>query len=393
MTREELHKQVWSQPMRTLAATLGISDVALAKRCKAANVPVPPRGWWARKEAGKDVEISALPPLPFVMANYFPALDQARTGGEPLRQGLDQNATLPEPPIFRDLAQVQVEIRAAVRPIKVPPTLTAPHALVARLLKQDAERKPASTSGRYFLASDGPKFASPLQERRLRVLSCILTELSRLGCKATGSTHAGERFSVNVGGAWTNICLRSEGGPSISRFHSDRQSNKQPDRERLRFDIVDHDDRTPPKRTWREDKAPLDQQVTEIVRGLLLQVEEDSRSWALLHHKWICDDHERRLREARLAAEKAEAERIACAKAAAAARIQALVSGGEALERASQIRRYVAAVRSAHSESPEICSLAYLDRWTVWALAEADGVDPIVSRRFLADLDLPDERS
>lgn len=353
-------------------------------------MPVPPRGWWARKEAGKEVEITALPPLPFVMANYFPALDQTRTGAE---QGQAQKDTLPDPPIFRDLAQVQDEIRAAVRPIKVPSVLTEPHALVARLLKQDAERKPASTSGHYLLASDVPRFASPLQQRRLRVLSCIFTELTRLGCKATGSTHAGERFSVKVGEAWTYISLRSEGGAAISRFHSDRQSNKQPDRERLRFDIVDHDDRTPPKGTWREDKAPLDQQVADIVRGLLLQVEDDSRRWALLHHKWICDAHERRLREARLAAEQAEADRIARTKAAAAARIQALVGGGEALERASQIRRYVAAVRSAHSESPEICSLADLDRWAVWALAEADGIDPIASRRFLADLDLPDERS
>lgn len=36
MTREELHEQVWSQPMRTLAASIGISDVALARRCKTA---------------------------------------------------------------------------------------------------------------------------------------------------------------------------------------------------------------------------------------------------------------------------------------------------------------------------------------------------------------------
>lgn len=77
MTREELHELVWSQPMRTLAASMGISDVALAKRCRAANVPVPPRGWWARKDAGKPVKIEPLPPLPFAMANYFPALDRA----------------------------------------------------------------------------------------------------------------------------------------------------------------------------------------------------------------------------------------------------------------------------------------------------------------------------
>lgn len=69
MTREELHKQVWSRPMRTLAASMGISDVALAKRCRTANVPVPPRGWWAKKEAGKAVKIEPLPPLPFAMAS------------------------------------------------------------------------------------------------------------------------------------------------------------------------------------------------------------------------------------------------------------------------------------------------------------------------------------
>jgi hypothetical protein len=54
-TREELHALVWSQPMRTLAKSRGISDVALAKQCRKAGVPVPPRGWWARKEAGKPV--------------------------------------------------------------------------------------------------------------------------------------------------------------------------------------------------------------------------------------------------------------------------------------------------------------------------------------------------
>ncbi len=51
--RKELYDLVWSQPMRTIAASVGISDVALAKHCKKANIPVPNRGYWARKQAGK----------------------------------------------------------------------------------------------------------------------------------------------------------------------------------------------------------------------------------------------------------------------------------------------------------------------------------------------------
>lgn len=62
MTREELHGLVRSEPMRTPAKSMGIFDLALARRCRAANVPVPPRGWWARNEAGKPVEVEPRPP-------------------------------------------------------------------------------------------------------------------------------------------------------------------------------------------------------------------------------------------------------------------------------------------------------------------------------------------
>jgi hypothetical protein len=52
LTRQSLYVLVWSTPMSTLANAFGISDVALAKRCRAVDVPVPPRGYWARRGAG-----------------------------------------------------------------------------------------------------------------------------------------------------------------------------------------------------------------------------------------------------------------------------------------------------------------------------------------------------
>ena len=381
MTREELHQQVWSQPMRTLAKSMGISDVALAKRCKAANVPVPPRGWWARKEAGKSVKVEPLPPPAFVFANYFPALAlKARETAE--QAGED----LPGPPRFRDLAAVSNEIRAAVRPIKVPTVLSNPHPIVARLLKQDAERKPSSSPSGYFSSRNAPRFAAPIQQRRLRILSTILNEFARLGCKAQGSTHAGERFSINVGGHWTYIFLGVEGGTDASFFHTDSRAYRATDKERLRLDLVDHDDRTPPKRIWREDKISLEQQVTDIVQGVLVAVEEHSRKWALLSYKWQCEDRERKIREAKAAAEKAEADRVAREKADAAARLGALLGGAGALEQAAQIRRYVAAVRTACSEKPELGAGNLVDRWADWALAEADAIDPVISGKFLANI-------
>ena len=44
LTRQQLYDLVWSKPVRDVAADFGMSDVALAKRCRAVRVPIPPRG-------------------------------------------------------------------------------------------------------------------------------------------------------------------------------------------------------------------------------------------------------------------------------------------------------------------------------------------------------------
>jgi hypothetical protein len=52
-TRQQLYDLIWSEPKKTLASRFGISDVGLAKTCQRANIPVPERGYWARKQAGQ----------------------------------------------------------------------------------------------------------------------------------------------------------------------------------------------------------------------------------------------------------------------------------------------------------------------------------------------------
>ncbi len=53
LSREDLYELAWSKPMTELAKDFGISDVALAKRCRKLGVPVPGRGYWARVAAGQ----------------------------------------------------------------------------------------------------------------------------------------------------------------------------------------------------------------------------------------------------------------------------------------------------------------------------------------------------
>jgi hypothetical protein len=55
LTREELYALVWQAPMQRLADQYGITGRGLAKICERADVPYPPRGYWAKRVAGKRV--------------------------------------------------------------------------------------------------------------------------------------------------------------------------------------------------------------------------------------------------------------------------------------------------------------------------------------------------
>jgi hypothetical protein len=61
LTRGQLFERVWAEPMQHLAARYGLSDVGLKKLCRRENIPTPPRGYWARVEAGQRVARPRLP--------------------------------------------------------------------------------------------------------------------------------------------------------------------------------------------------------------------------------------------------------------------------------------------------------------------------------------------
>ena len=59
--REQLYSEIWEEPVSRVAAKYGISDVMLGKVCRQLSIPVPGRGYWARKAAGQKL---SKPPLP-----------------------------------------------------------------------------------------------------------------------------------------------------------------------------------------------------------------------------------------------------------------------------------------------------------------------------------------
>lgn len=61
LSRKELYELAWSKPMTALAKEYGFSDGGFAKICRRHQVPIPPRGYWAKKTAGANVPKIKLP--------------------------------------------------------------------------------------------------------------------------------------------------------------------------------------------------------------------------------------------------------------------------------------------------------------------------------------------
>lgn len=61
--RDKLYEQVWTEPIHKLCKQYFLSDRGLGKLCERHNIPVPPRGYWARVAHGQKPKRPPLPPL------------------------------------------------------------------------------------------------------------------------------------------------------------------------------------------------------------------------------------------------------------------------------------------------------------------------------------------
>lgn len=116
--RKDLYDKVWETPLTRLAQTIGVSDVALAKSCRRADIPLPGRGYWAKAERDR----SRKPPLPKLKDDYY----------EVIRFQIAED----------DNAQTQIKAkREKGQPIAMPDSLDSPHPLIAQTLKEAGKAK------------------------------------------------------------------------------------------------------------------------------------------------------------------------------------------------------------------------------------------------------------
>lgn len=375
-TRLELYDLVWSEPMRNLAARFGMSDVYLAKICRGAAVPVPPRGYWNRKQAGHAVAKFPLPPRE---PGHSETVDVSNRYWQYRSQAVDENAPEPPEPRFDEtLESVRARVEKRTPAVKAAPTLEIAHPAIRALLAKDDRRREKQRAAPYAWDWYAPIFDTPLQKRRLRILNAILLALAKQGYGGVIRGEKGEEITLQLGLLSIQIELteiKASGGKA--------KDAPKPKSERLRL-------ATKPgyktiARTIADDLPgkPIESRLRSIVIDLIVLGEECYREHALEQHQrqvqWRLEQIEDARRK-KLEAERREQERLAALEKA---RIDRLLDEAASLQTAQNIRAYVRNVHAAAASLAAPINDKDLAAWTTWALAQADRIDPVLSRRFL----------
>ena len=141
-TRQELYDRVWAQPTRMVAANIGVSDVALAKTCRNANIPIPPRGYWARKAADQRVLKTALPPRFPGAADEFEISAHANRYWSPTSNREMLEMPVPPIPVFDEsIEELTGRVQKMVGKVPCQRNFDKAFGGVAKLLSHDDERR------------------------------------------------------------------------------------------------------------------------------------------------------------------------------------------------------------------------------------------------------------
>jgi hypothetical protein len=169
--REELYRDVWETPMSKLTEKYGVSNVMIGKVCRKLTIPVPGRGYWARKAAGQSITIKPLPQI-----KNLPVIQRVKL---PSSNPPGPRATEPEPRDAEYLGILEVESLK----ISVDPSASL-HRLVAATAKA-FKSVPTDYKGYRNTKMQRGVFTVNLTEatidRAMRILNTVLLALEKRG--------------------------------------------------------------------------------------------------------------------------------------------------------------------------------------------------------------------
>lgn len=161
--------------------------------------------------------------------------------------------------------------------------------------------------------------------------------------------------------------------------------------DQLRFAILARYDRDQVRASWRDGEGGrLESFIGEIAVEVVTTAEISYRESRVGVFEW------RVRRKAQLEEEacqhqlQLEREELERRRQLEQARIDRLLDEAASLRRATDIRAYVDAVKTAVASKIPLGAPDAMERWSKWALAEADRIDPVKSARFLEGIEADD---
>lgn len=361
--RNKLYEEVWSEPVTKVAQRYGVSDVAIAKVCHKLQIPLPGRGYWAKKEHGHSVDrtpLSGLKDPPRLMKpspsrkTKFPERAEDQAEFERIDRLLTEGAfalafdkKMLDHPLVRAAGKALQNGTEDVRHILSP--LSGQPCLDIRVSRKTVDRA-------------------------LRIAAQLIATIEAHQYKITVKTGARDNTSVSCDGDEVRFTIREkvkqlESVPNTSGRHSSVLSYKQVDYEptgQLSIDIPEYVDLL--KKKWSDtDHAQLDEVVPQSVAGIL-KVGVALRRRRL---DWQERDLERKKRQMELAE---LAQRIKDEKN----RLEQLEQMVANWRHAKDIREFIAEMeaRNAAGISDSEPQAEFVE-WVRWARDQADRLDPL----------------
>lgn len=196
--RQKLYEEVWAKPVVQVAIQYGVSDVAIHKICKLLQIPVPPRGYWAKLRVGENMP---RPPLPAVK-------DITQKTGSRTFAGIKKAGELPQVLDFLNESDRE-RVLIAAQQIQMSAENATPHKKIAAyrsVIKEwnKKDKKPQGAQRGFKNFYDNPPFLAGVISneslpRVFRILDALFRQVESLG----GTVN--DNLSIKIRGETVNI--------------------------------------------------------------------------------------------------------------------------------------------------------------------------------------------
>lgn len=373
LTRKQLYDMVWSMPMLRLARTFQCSPTWLARICREAEVPVPPRGYWAKKRAGKAARRQALRrsvDRDEVVVSYTPPDSSESAPPAPPPQAP------PRPTLDKDLEELRARIERGGQ-ISIAADFDRLHPVVSRTrraLKQTATTN--STQHGLLQAHwrhDGCLLSLQVSatgiDRGIRFFEGLFRAAKTFGGRIVekGSAPSIRFFSDN---AW--FFLRER--PRMHRLAPNERENSW---EKIRWEgsgvfelSVSTDDELGPQQRWRDGrKGQLEDRLQRILLDTIEAIQA-GRRWRqaapereLERQRKLEEERQRQVEQFRREEEQRRERQ----------RVTFLTDLAAQHAKATQLRDFLAACKTV----PDRDGAA--ERWIAWGETVLAGIDPLAN--------------